>query len=378
MVLGLLPQVAWPLGALKLIAVWLLALLAGATVGQLLGAAVRPRPGTPRSDAGPPRGAGPMSLRPGRRCRPGPADPGPGALDHRRVRTTYGAAVGFVAYGLLVALVWVRLGAVDVAMTEAALGSGLTGLLLLGAAARLAPYEAAERQARPGPGLRLLVGSLCAAVTAGLAAVVLLLPEPAPTLAPAVAEHLPATGVRNPVTGVLLAYRAVDTLLESVVLVPALIGVWSLALDPAWGGRPASPDPADPGSALTLLAQVLPPFGILVGIHLSGSAPTTPAASSRARPSWPPCGSWSWWRGCGGPPALAGRPLRWLLVLGALVFIAIGLSGIWLAGAFLAYPEGLAKPLILAIEVGPDPLDRRDPGAAARGTAGDGPGATGA
>jgi len=46
-VLGLLPQVAWPLGALKLIAVWLLALLAGATVGQLLGAAVRPQPGTP-------------------------------------------------------------------------------------------------------------------------------------------------------------------------------------------------------------------------------------------------------------------------------------------------------------------------------------------
>ena len=46
-VLGLLPQVAWPLGALKLIAVWLLALLAGATVGQLLGAAVRPEPGTP-------------------------------------------------------------------------------------------------------------------------------------------------------------------------------------------------------------------------------------------------------------------------------------------------------------------------------------------
>jgi multicomponent Na+:H+ antiporter subunit G len=36
-VLGLLPQVAWPFGGLKLIAVWLLALLAGATVGPLLG-----------------------------------------------------------------------------------------------------------------------------------------------------------------------------------------------------------------------------------------------------------------------------------------------------------------------------------------------------
>ena len=41
-VLGLLPQVPWPIAGLKLIAVWLLALLAGATVGQLLAGAVRP------------------------------------------------------------------------------------------------------------------------------------------------------------------------------------------------------------------------------------------------------------------------------------------------------------------------------------------------
>jgi multicomponent Na+:H+ antiporter subunit G len=41
-VLGLLPQVSAPLGWVGLIAVWLLALLSGATVGQLLAGAVRP------------------------------------------------------------------------------------------------------------------------------------------------------------------------------------------------------------------------------------------------------------------------------------------------------------------------------------------------
>ncbi|MCG6895759.1 MAG: monovalent cation/H(+) antiporter subunit G [Thiocapsa sp.] len=41
-VLGLLPQVASPLGWIGLIAVWLLALLSGATAGQLLAGAVRP------------------------------------------------------------------------------------------------------------------------------------------------------------------------------------------------------------------------------------------------------------------------------------------------------------------------------------------------
>jgi multicomponent Na+:H+ antiporter subunit G len=45
-VLGLLPQVDWPLGALKLIVVWLLVLLAGATVGQLV-ARVAQRAGPP-------------------------------------------------------------------------------------------------------------------------------------------------------------------------------------------------------------------------------------------------------------------------------------------------------------------------------------------
>lgn len=41
-VLGLLPQAPAPLGWIGLIAVWLLAMLSGATVGQLLAGAVRP------------------------------------------------------------------------------------------------------------------------------------------------------------------------------------------------------------------------------------------------------------------------------------------------------------------------------------------------
>jgi multicomponent Na+:H+ antiporter subunit G len=52
-VLGLLPQVNSPLAALGLLAVWLFALLSGATVGQLLAGAVRPpdwdRPGLDRA-----------------------------------------------------------------------------------------------------------------------------------------------------------------------------------------------------------------------------------------------------------------------------------------------------------------------------------------
>lgn len=56
-VLGLLPQVPWTTTALKLVAVWLLALLAGATAGQLLGGQAfvgRSGSATRAADKGPP------------------------------------------------------------------------------------------------------------------------------------------------------------------------------------------------------------------------------------------------------------------------------------------------------------------------------------
>lgn len=43
----------------------------------------------------------------------------------------------FIAFGLLMALAWVRLEAPDVALAEAAIGAGLTGALLMAAMARL-------------------------------------------------------------------------------------------------------------------------------------------------------------------------------------------------------------------------------------------------
>jgi uncharacterized MnhB-related membrane protein len=45
----------------------------------------------------------------------------------------FAAVVGFVVYGLLLALVWISLRSVDIALTEAAIGSGVTGVLLVGA-----------------------------------------------------------------------------------------------------------------------------------------------------------------------------------------------------------------------------------------------------
>jgi len=137
----------------------------------------------------------------------------------------FASVVGYVAYGLLLSIVWIRLYAPDVALTEAAIGSGVTGVLLVTAGARLRGAAGGEAAELPGLSQRFLAGAFAVLVAAALAAVILLLPEPAPTLAPQAREGLAATGLGNPVTAVLIAYRSFDTMLEKIVLLLAVVGL---------------------------------------------------------------------------------------------------------------------------------------------------------
>jgi multisubunit Na+/H+ antiporter MnhB subunit len=266
-------------------------------------------------------------------------------------RDTFAAVIGFVAFGLLLALVWVRLAAPDVALTEAAIGSGVTGGLLLSASAGLRRTEAASAGERPDAALRLAAVVLCALVSGGLAAIVLVLPEPAPTLAPQAAANLAATGLGNPVTAVLMAYRAIDTLLETVVLLLALVGIWSLAPDRIWGGFPGPRHHTDPDGVLTFIAQLLVPVGILVGIHIFWVGSIAPGGEFQGATIIAAMWILGMMAGLVDAPQVSRRWLRLLLVAGPAVFFAIGLAGFAMAGAFLAYPATYAKLLILTIEV---------------------------
>lgn len=266
-------------------------------------------------------------------------------------REAFAAAIGFVAYGLLLTVVWVRLAAPDVALTEAAIGSGLTGGLLIGACARLRAGEAAAAAEAPSAALRVAAAVLCILVTAGLAGVVLLLPDPAPTLAPAAMASIGSTGLGNPVTAVLLAYRALDTLLEVVVLLLALLGVWSLAPDRLWGGYPGPRHYADRDGVLAFVARLLPPFGIVVAIHIFWIGSVAPGGEFQAATILAAMWLLAMMAGLAQAPAVSRRRLRLMLVAGPAVFLAVGLAGFVTAGAFLAYPERYAKLLILTIEV---------------------------
>ena len=63
----------------------------------------------------------------------------------------FSASVAFVAFGLALSLAWVRLGAPDVALAEAALGAGITGALLVDAAHELAAAQEAVPGEKPDP-----------------------------------------------------------------------------------------------------------------------------------------------------------------------------------------------------------------------------------
>jgi len=265
-------------------------------------------------------------------------------------RGGFAATVGYVVYGLLLSLVWIRLFAVDVALTEAAIGSGVTGVLLIGAAARLrgAETEADEKSLRGLP--RLFIAGLCVLVALALAAVVLLFPDSGPSLAPQAMRHLPETGLGNPVTAVLIAYRAFDTMLEKAVLVLAVVGVWSLAADRYWGGAPGEARAERPEPTLAFLAQVLAPLGILVGIHIFWVGADEPGGAFQGGAILAAMWMIVMMARLTEAPRTSAFWLRLALVAGPLVFLIAGVGGAIFAGRFFAYPPGFAKPAILFIE----------------------------
>jgi len=266
-------------------------------------------------------------------------------------RDTMAAVIGFATFGLILTLAWVRLFGVDIALTEAAIGGGLTGALLIGAAAHLRKTEIAAHADRVGMSTRICAALLSASVTVVLVFCVLALPDPAPTLASQVAANIAVTEVGNPITAVLLAFRAMDTMLEAIVLVFALIGVWSLAPDNAWGGRPGLRHSADPNGILAYLARVLPPIGIIVGLYIFWVGADHPGGKFQGATIIAAMWLLVIMAGLADAPPISRTWLRIGLAGGPLAFIAVGAYGAFAAGAFLAYPVGFAKPLIIVIEL---------------------------
>ncbi len=274
------------------------------------------------------------------------------------------AVVLFIAFGLVLGLVWVRLDAVDIALAEIALGAGVTGALLLAALAKLQPAESqtGDAPADPEPdqptreptideagslvpiALRLLIGLLLLVSLLGLGVVVWQLWVPSPGLAELVDARLNESGVAYPVTAVLLNFRGYDTLLELAVLLLALIGVWSLSTAPHLADE-------EPEPALAALSRLLAQLMILVAAYLVWVGAHAPGGAFQAGSVLGASGVLMRLSGWRVPPRATGWPLRLMLVLGVAVFAFIGLAVIGFGQPLLDYPPGWGKPAILTIEL---------------------------
>lgn len=139
-------------------------------------------------------------------------------------------------YSLVIAILWCWMNAVDVAFTEAAVGAGISTVLMLAAVARVGRYERREHPTRRGAAPYGLRGffALAAVVVAAVALLYAARDMPAVGDAASAAnassdvagyyvEHAPEEGGEAPniVTSVLADYRGYDTLGETVVIFAA-------------------------------------------------------------------------------------------------------------------------------------------------------------
>ena len=144
-----------------------------------------------------------------------------------RTRNLFAAVVISGAYSFLMATVLVALDAVDVAMTEAAVGAGISTVLLLGAL-HLCQSREARPAHRPWVPLALAVstGALLLYGAFGL-------PDFADPTAPIHQHVVPRymtneVEVPNVVTAVLASFRGYDTLGETTVVFTAGAGIIAL------------------------------------------------------------------------------------------------------------------------------------------------------
>jgi multicomponent Na+:H+ antiporter subunit B len=145
-------------------------------------------------------------------------------------RNLYSVVVLAGIYSFLMATVLVALDAVDVAMTEASVGAGISTVLLLGAL-YLCGGEEAKPMTRPWLPLAVTLVIVSALVYGTLGLPAFSDPQ-APIHTHVVTRYLlqgPAeTGIPNVVTAVLASYRGYDTLGEVVVVFTGGIGVIAL------------------------------------------------------------------------------------------------------------------------------------------------------
>jgi multisubunit Na+/H+ antiporter MnhB subunit len=264
-------------------------------------------------------------------------------------RDLFQAVVLFISFGLLMALVWARMSAPDLALADAAIGAGVTGALFLAAygalrervATRAPAAGAAERLAQ------LSAVPLCGA----LAGIVLWArassPTPPPVLGPPLPGAIEAAAATSPVTAVLLDLRAWDTLLEVGVLLVALVGAWSLRR--VAGAAPPTTSLA-PSPLLTSLTRLIVPVAVLLAGYLWWAGSTRPGGAFQAGSVLAASLILLLLAGRLAPERLSDTRARAVTAAALWLFVLAALAPLPFGRPVLDYPESAAYALVLVVE----------------------------
>ncbi|MFE9649143.1 DUF4040 domain-containing protein [Streptomyces sp. NPDC006365] len=262
-----------------------------------------------------------------------------------RMRALYGATMLAALFSLVTACLFVLLDAVDVAFTEAAVGVGISTVLLLGGLALTRSREAVT------PRRRRLPGAIVVLLTGGVLAYASLdLPDFGSAGSP-VHQH-PVTetylrdsqediGIPNTVTSVLASYRGLDTLGELVVVFTAGIAVLSL-LGPLARPEQMRP-PADFHLAdyrvIRVVTGTLMPFILLFALYVLFHGDYGPGGGFQAGVIFASgFVLYGLVFGLDKAQQVVPRAALWLLIsLGLLVYVGLGLTTMLLGGSFLDY-----------------------------------------
>lgn len=260
-------------------------------------------------------------------------------------RDLFASAVLFVAFGLVLALVWIRLSAPDLALAEAAVGAGLTGALVLRAAGQIQPDHL------PVP-LRLWSSALVVVLAALLCLALVMTAFSTVLSGTGLLEVTRAQslslGLEQPVTAVVMVFRGYDTWLELSVLLTAVLAL--LGVEPAVHlARRGVPTEVDP--LLGAFARLLLPLAVLAGGFLLWQGTRAPGGAFQGGALVAAALVLGFLAGMRVFRAIAGRASR-LLIVGAFGLpLLLTLPALAAGKAMFSYPPGDPHGWLLVLEV---------------------------
>ncbi|MDC3379313.1 DUF4040 domain-containing protein [Planctomycetota bacterium] len=195
-----------------------------------------------------------------------------------RLRNLFAATIVLGIYSLLMAVTWVNMNAMDVAFTEAAVGAGISSILLIAA---LLHTGSKEKSAADTPRARVNWEALLTVLLTGAALIYGTLDmhgvgDPQAPVQTGVAKHYVDNGYDethspNMVTSVLASYRGFDTMFETAVIFTAGLGMILLLRKPDTATLPGPanaerfgldpPNSDTHQSSRTTRAKAPPPLG---------------------------------------------------------------------------------------------------------------------